>query len=139
MATIIRYAADDIVLDTKKITTSTWADNTNTLTTVYTSSTQVDDTDANSQGNFYWDCYNGPTESISASKEFAIAYGHIKGSGSQDFTHDSGSFGYSATRWNYMQYRQLVFGDEAQKFTFDTDVPDDIWVINVQRANYKHN
>ena len=139
MATILRYAADDIVYDTKKITTSTWSDNTNNLTSLFTSSNQVDTTDANSQGNYYWDIYNMATESISSSKEFAIAYGHIKGSGSADLTNDTGSFGYSATMYNYMQYRQLVYGDENQQFIFDTVTPDDIWVINVERKNYKHN
>ena len=139
MATLIRYNADDIVYDTKKITTSTWSDNTNNLTGLFTASNQSDTTDANSQGCFYWDVYNMATESISSSKEFAIAYGHIKGSGSADFTNDTGSFGYSATKYNYMQYRQLVYGDENQQFTFDTVVPDDIWVINVERKNYKHN
>ena len=55
MATLLRYAADDIVYDTKKITTSTWSDNTNNLTALFTASSQVDTTDANSQGNYYWD------------------------------------------------------------------------------------
>ena len=35
------------------------------------------------------------------------------------------------------QYRNLVFGDETQNFTFGTHVPDDIYVININRGRYK--
>ena len=38
----------------------------------------------------------------------------------------------------YGQYRQLVYGEENQDFTFGTHVPDDFYVINVNRARYKH-
>tara|TARA_R110001583_G_scaffold145880_1_gene297930 strand:+ start:16740 stop:17801 length:1062 start_codon:yes stop_codon:yes gene_type:complete len=139
MSTIIRYNSEDIVLDTAKISTSTWADNTNNLTTSFTSSIQSEDSTPTSNGAFYVDVYNQPTGSISSSKEYSVAYGHKCGSGSLDFTNDTGSFGYSPTKCIYSQYRQLVFGDEAQYFTFDTTTPDDIWVINVERKNYKHN
>ena len=139
MSTIIRYNSEDIVLDTARISTSTWADNTNNLTTSHTASFQSEDSTPTSNGAFYIDVYNQPTGSISSSKEYAVAYGHKCGSGSLDFTNDTGSFGYSPTKCIYSQYRQLVFGDEAQYFTFDTVTPDDIWVINVERKNYKHN
>ena len=138
MSTLIRYAGDDIVIDTKKISTSTWADNTNELKEFHTSSTQTDQTDVNSQGNFYFDIFN-MSQSVSQSKEMSIAYGHLKGSGSRDFVNAQGSFGISPTMVNYMQYRQLIYGDENQFFTFDTHVPDDIYIINIERRNYKHN
>ena len=138
MATLIRYAGDDVVVDTKKISTSTWADNTNELKEFHTSSVQTDQTDVNSQGNFYYDIYN-MSQSVSQSKEMSISYGHLKGSGSRDFVNAQGSFGVSPTMVNYMQYRQLIYGDETQFFTFDTYTPEDIWIINVERANYKHN
>ena len=138
MSTLIRYAGDDIVIDTKKISTSTWADNTNCLKQFHTSSAQTDQTDVNSQGNFYYDIFN-MSQSVSQSKEMSIAYGHLKGSGSRDFINAQGSFGISPTMVNYMQYRQLIFGDENQFFTFDTYVPDDIFIINIERRNYKHN
>ena len=139
MSTIIRYNSEDIVLDTKRISTSTWADNNNNLGTAFTSSLQADQSLASSQGNFFIDIYNMHTGSISSSKEYSIAYGHKHGSGSEDFTNDTGSFGLSATRVNYHHYRQLVFGDELQEFTFDDHTPEDIWVINIERKNYKQN
>tara|TARA_Y100000004_G_scaffold193065_1_gene254826 strand:+ start:2019 stop:3092 length:1074 start_codon:yes stop_codon:yes gene_type:complete len=139
MSTTIRYNSEDIVIDTKRISTSTWADNTNNLGVAHTSSMQADQTLPSSQGNFFIDVYNMHTGSISASKEYSIAYGHRDGSGSLDFTNDEGSFGYSATRWNYSHYRQLVYGDELQEFNFNGFVPKDIWVINIERRNYKQN
>jgi len=139
MSTTIRYNSEDIVIDTKRISTSTWADNTNNLGVAHTSSMQADQTLPSSQGNFFVDVYNMHTGSISASKEYSIAYGHRDGSGSLDFTNDEGSFGYSATRWNYSHYRQLVYGDELQEFNFNGFTPKDIWVINIERRNYKQN
>jgi len=139
MSTTIRYNSEDIVLDTKRISTSTWADNTNNLGVAHTSSMQSDQTLPSSQGNFFVDVYNMHTGSISASKEYSIAYGHRDGSGSLDFTNDEGSYGYSATKWNYSHYRQLVFGDELQEFNFNGFTPKDIWVINIERKNYKQN
>ena len=139
MSTLIRYNSEDIVIDTKRISTSTWADNTNNLGSAHTSSMQADQTLPSSQGNFFIDVFNMHTGSISSSKEYSIAYGHKNGSGSLDFTHDEGSFGYSATRWNYSHYRQIVYGDELQEFNFDGFVPKDVWVINIERRNYKQN
>jgi len=139
MATLVRYNSEDIVLDTKRISTSTWANNANNLSQAETASLQTDQTLPNSQGNFFWDIYNMYTGSISASKEYAIAFGHRDGSGSEDFTNDIGSYGYSATKWNYHHYQQIVFGDETQEFTFNGYTPKAIWVINVERKNYKQN
>ena len=45
--------------------------------------------------------------------------------------------GFNASRTIYSQYRQLVFGDEAQEFTFNGHTPDDIYVINLERARIK--
>ena len=73
---------------------------------------------ARRDNNFFIDVYNMHTGSISSSKEYSVVYGHKDGSGSLDFTHDEGSYGYSATKWNYSHYRQLVFGDELQEFNF---------------------
>jgi len=139
MATINRYGEGDVVLSTDKVVTSTWSNNTNNLTTFHTSSIQADQTDANSQGNFFINLYNDPTSSVSASVQLSIGYGHREGKGSQDFTNDTGSFGFSATKVIYNQYRQLVYGDESQNFTFSTHTPDDIYVLNVNRARYRHN
>lgn len=139
MSTFHRYQSEDRVVSIDKVVTSTWSNNLNNLITAHTSSIQATTTDANSQGNFFIEVYNFPTSSVSASVQYSVAYGHKAGSGSVDFTNDSGSFGFSATKVVYNQYRQLVFGSETENFTFSTHTPDDIYVINLERSRYKHN
>ena len=126
-------------MSTDKVVTSTWSNNVNNLQTFYTSSIQTSQTDPNSQGNFFFNLYDAPTSSLDATVQCSVGYGHRAGSGSVDFTNDTGSFGFSATKVIYNQYRQLVYGDETQDFTFSTHTPDDIYVINVNRARYRHN
>lgn len=135
MAGLTRYNNGDKVIDTQKIVTSTWSNNTNDASSFinFTSSAV---TDATSSGAFFTEIFNNIQHSES---QYCIAYGNKKGSGSQNFTDDAGSKGNSAARVIYNQYRQLVYGDEASDFNFEGTVPDDIFVINVSRARYKHN
>ena len=140
MANLVRYNARDIVNDTSRITTSTWTDNTNNLQTAFTSSLQAVYGSATSSGAHFIEVYNkNPQVDTTAAKQYAIAYGHRKGSGSLDFTNDTGAFGKSPSSNVYSQYRQIVFGDETSNFNFNGFTPDDIYIINVERARYKHN
>ena len=139
MANLIRYNDTDVVNDTSRATTSTWTNNTNNLQVAHTSSTQAVFTTATSSGAHFIEIFNEPTSSTTAAVQYAIAYGHRKGSGSLDFTNDTGALGKSASSNIYSQYRQLVFGDETSNFTFNGFVPDDIYVININRSRYKHN
>ena len=137
MAGLIRYGSEDKVIDTQKVVTSTWSSNTNDASNFinFTSSIATG-TDSTSSGAFYIQVYNNAGESQS---QYFIAYGHKHGSGSLDFTNDDGAIGRSATRLIYNQYRQLVYGDETTDFNFEGHTPDDIFVININRARYKHN
>ena len=140
----------DVRVQTDKIITSTWSDNTNNLQSMYTSSQQTF-TSATSSAQFYLNVYHKSTDpsyytllaltdqSDDAEVQFSCGYGNKLGSGSPDFTNDTGSFGKSAARVVYGQYRQLVYGEENQNFSFGTHTPDDIYVINVNRARYKNN
>ena len=139
MPTYYRYASDDIVISTDRVSTSTWSNNTNNLQVAHTASSQADFTTATSSGEFRIDVYNLPTSSTSEEVQYSVSYGNRRGSGSFNFTNDTGSVGFSATRDIYSQYRSLVFGSELTDFTFDTKTPDDIFVINVNRARYKQN
>ena len=136
MANLIRFENSDIVNDVQKVVTSTWTNNTNNLTTQFTSSTQAIFTTATSSGAHFIEVFNDATV---ANPQFAVAYGHKAGSGSLDFTNDTGAIGFSPSRNIYNQYRQLVFGDESSEFSFNGHIPDDIFVININRARYKHN
>ena len=136
MSSLTRFNSRDIVNDTSKVTTSTWTNNTNALTAVYTSSIQAALASPTSSGAHFIDVY---LTAATSSVQYSVAYGHKGGSGSEDFTAGTGGSGKSPSRNIYSQYRQLAFGSEAQDFKFTDYTPPDIYVININRANYKHN
>jgi len=139
MAGLITYQDTDIVNDTQKVVTSTWSNNTNISATAHTASSQANFTSPTSSGAFYINVHNEATSSTSSEVQYSIGFGHSKGSGSKDFTNDAGAYGNSATKCVYNQYRQLIYGDEGSNFKFNDFTPDDIYVINVNRARFKHN
>ena len=130
------FGPDDKTFDNTRVVTSTWSDNVNILTSHHTSSTQAVLTSATSSGAFFIDVHNNATTS---SVQYSIAYGHKAGSGSLGFTTDANHHGYSPSSVTYNQYRNLVYGDRSTNFTFNGYTPDDIYVINVNRALYKQN
>ena len=143
MASYTRFSTDDVVITTEKVFTSTWSNNTNELTsaTNETSSNQAVFTSPTSSGNYYIEVYNvaDPDNSSTAEVQYSISYGHKAGSGSEDINDGSGAEGLNSSRAIYSQYRSLVFGDETRNFSFNGVTPDDIYVININRARYKQN
>ena len=140
MASFSRLNPEDIAVSTDKVTANAWSEDTNALTTFFTSSAQATYTNATSQGNFFLEIYKDDVNlTSSAEVQFTVSYGHRLGSGSVDFTNVGTAVGFSATRCIYNQYRQLVFGDENTNFSFNDFTPRDIHVINVARSRYKHN
>ena len=133
---LTRFSAGDIVVSTDALVTSTWSDNTNNLQVAFTSS-QNGFKSQTSSGWFHFDVYNQNATGSDAEVQYSVGYGNRVGSGSPDFTNDSGSHGMNASRATYGAYRNLVFGDETQNFQFHTHTPDDIYVININRARYK--
>ena len=135
---LTRFGDQDKKFQTKKVVTSTWSDNTNNLKVNYTSSLN-NFLSPTSSGQFYLNVHHkNPSSDTDAEVQYAVAYGHRNGSGSPDFTNDTGSFGKGGSRTIYGQYRNLIYGDENENFTFGSHVPDDIYVINVNRARYKN-
>ena len=126
----------------QKLITSTWSNNVNDLNvqTSFTSSAQGGNdamTSPTSSGMFHIEVYNTVTGSSAAEVQFSLAYGNRRGSGSPDFTNDTGSLGIGASRVIYGQYRNLVFENETSTFTFGDHTPDSIYVININRSRYK--
>mgnify|MGYP003639835994 CR=1 FL=1 len=137
MAGLTRYDNSDKVIDTQKIVTSTWTNNTNDANAFASfTSSGASGVASTASAAFFIEVFNNTGHSES---QYAIAYGNKKGSGSLDFTNDTGAIGNSAARVIYNQYRQLIYGDEASDFNFEGTTPDSIYVINVNRARYKHN
>ena len=133
-----RFGENDIVTrQAQELVTSTWTNNTNNLQVAHTASSQADFTTATSSGQFFIEVFNEVTSSTSAEVQYALAYGNRLGSGSPDFTNDTGSFGLGASRVIYNQYRQLHYNDDTTNFMFGTHIPDHIYVININRSRYK--
>jgi hypothetical protein len=133
-----RFGDNDIVTrQAQELVTSTWTNNTNNLQVAHTASSQADFSSATSSGQFFIEVYNGASSESTSEVQYALAYGHRVGSGSPDFTNDTGSFGLGASRVIYNQYRQLHYNDDTTNFMFGTHIPDDIYVININRARYK--
>tara|TARA_R110001592_G_scaffold273395_1_gene540301 strand:+ start:1565 stop:2656 length:1092 start_codon:yes stop_codon:yes gene_type:complete len=142
MSTFTRFNSGDIVLSTEKVNSNAWTDSTNELTTFFTASTEaLNYANPSSSGMFFLDIFKTAADAAAAtstgSVEFSIAYGHKAGSGSTVFSTGTGGAGFGASRAIYSQYRQLVYGDENQNFTFNGTTPDDIFVINIERARIK--
>lgn len=139
--TFVPFASADRVDTSDNVFASAWSNNTNDLgTSHFSSSTQYVTTTSTSSGAFHMEIYDkNPDTDSTAEVQYSIAYGNRKGSGSLDFTNAAGSLGFSPSKAIYNQYRNLVFGgDETQNFVFDGHTPDDIYVININRARYKN-
>jgi hypothetical protein len=129
----------DFVISTDSITAPAWSSNVPTLSTFYTTvpaqSTYI------TQNAFYLNVFQAPVGSTSASVQFAIAYGDIKGSGSLPY--NTLVPGVTPSLTTYNQYNTLVYGaalsSSLQGFNFGgiaTTAPN-IFAINIDRNRYK--
>jgi hypothetical protein len=129
------YNSEDQVLSSDAIVSPMWLNNVTTLNGFFTSSTQES---SNTSGKYFLGVYaNQNTAFNSINEQFAIAYGHINGSGSAYFNVNIP--GATPTRNIYGQFRSLIYGDENTAFTFgsSTTPSKDIIVISVDRARFK--
>ena len=116
------------------VTTGLWTGDTGSLTTFFTSSAQT----LAASGDYYYNVHNSAATS---STQFAVAYGHVSGSGSISLANsDDAKLNSKAT---YNQYRSVLLDQTDTLFTVlgtdgtDTvDIPD-IYVVNIARARYK--
>ena len=74
-----RFTPDDFIVSSDAISSTCWTTGNPTLTSFYTSSTQVN----GSSGDFYINVFDTPSTS---SIQFAIAYGNAAGSGSENYS-----------------------------------------------------
>jgi hypothetical protein len=127
----VSFNPEDFVVSADSITSVLWSSGNTTLTTFFTSSTAITN---NAYLPVYW---RNPSIYTSDQSQFSIAYGHIDGTGSAPI--NPSVAGKSPSRITYGQFRTLVNGDENIPFNFgagNTTSPD-VFVINVNRANYK--
>lgn len=125
---------DTVAGKVEVVTTGVWSGNTGTLSTFYTASDQP-------SLNYYVNVYNKDTSDETSEVQFAVAYGHIEGSGSLDFENSEDAT--LSSKATYTQYRSILLDQTDNYFTFvssssgETHDSDDIYVININRARYK--
>ena len=117
--------------DRQTVSMGLFSDNVGSLTAFYTSSTQASATSS----RYYINVYNqNPAISSSAEVQFAIAYGHLAGSGSKVAASNNND---TETRAIYSQYRNVLLDPSDNYFTFGSDTPEDIVIVNFSRAQIK--
>lgn len=121
----------DLVTSIESATAAAWSNNTPTLTTSFTSSTQEN---ANT-GLYYLNVYQTASTDSTAAIQYSIAYCDQYGSGS--LYYNSLVTGMSPTRTLYGQYRTLILGDENAQFVFGGITSSYFYALSIERARYK--
>ena len=127
-----RLEADDFVVSAQSQTQTCWTNNLPTLTTFFTSSTQV----SSDSGNYYITVYDGNPTGSATSAQFEIAYGNESGGGALAYNQIANP-GVSPASTIYGQYRTLVLEDENSGFVFGGVSGSSIYVLSIERAAYK--
>lgn len=125
---------DKVDAKVEVVTSGIWSGDVGSLTTFFTSSVQ----NTASSSNYYINVYkDDPQSDTTAETQFAIAYGHLNGSGSQTLSVNDDST--LASKAVYTQYRTLLLDPTDDKFTFGAINGDsnDIYAINFNRARYR--
>jgi hypothetical protein len=118
------------------VTTGLWSADSGALDSFYTASSQTDVT-----GKYYYNVYQtDPIDTDIEEVQFAVAYGHVDGSGS--VTLDIDPNGLLPTKATYAQYKSMILDPTKAKFQFDNSAgvatdSNDIYIINVARARYR--
>jgi len=118
------------------VTTGLWSADSGALDSFYTASSQTDVT-----GKYYYNVYQtDPIDTDIEEVQFAVAYGHVDGSGS--VTLDIDPNGLLPTKATYAQYKSMILDPTLAKFQFDNSAgvatdSNDIYIINVARARYR--
>ena len=107
-----RLDPEDFLVSSDSITSTMWSTGVPTLTSFFTSSTQI----ASSAGSFYYSVYQTGSTLSNAAVQFDIAYADSKGSGS--VLYNNAVPGVSPTKTIYGQYRSMILEDENSSFTF---------------------
>ena len=119
------------------VTTGLWSNDSGSLTALYTASSQT----TAASGKYYYNVLNSdPAYGDSEEIQFAIAYGHVDGSGSVSLSIDDNAL--LPTKATYAQYKSMLLDPTLSKFKFDnyngiaTDA-NGVYFINVARNRYR--
>ncbi len=126
-----RFDPSDLVISNDAVTAAAWSNNTPTLTSFFTSSTQV----VSSTSEYYFNVYQTSSTDATAAVQFGVVYCDSEGSGSTFL--NALVTGSTPTKTNYGQYRTLVLGDENASFIFGNQTSSYFYALNIERARYK--
>ena len=130
-----RLDPEDFIVSSDSVTSTVWSNNSPSLNTYFSSSTQKEGT----SGPYYLSVYQTASNSVSAAVQFQIAYANKNGGGGVNF--DSSVPFKSPTTTIYGQYRTLILEDENSSFTwgptYTGSADNDFYVISIERARYK--
>ena len=119
------------------VTTGLWSNDSGSLTALYTASSQT----TAASGKYYYNILNSnPNSGDSEEVQFAVAYGHVDGSGSVRLDLDDNAL--LPTKSTYAQYKSMLLEPTVSKFKFDnsstisTDA-NGVYFINVARNRYR--
>ena len=148
MAEVYKYFTNDDIVpgDIQTVSQPIWSENMNPFSQSYasgigffTSSAQL-----SQSGDYFVNVYHrNPQTDPNAQVQFAVAYGHRKGSGSYGDVNTTGqNSNDTPTRAIYSQYRNMLLPPTDTVFTFQNgtttpDNPDDVVVINLARARFR--
>ena len=130
-------AIDKVTNRTEIVTSGIWSGDAGSLTTFFTSSTQLNSV----SGKYYLDVYNEDTDSDSAEVQFSIAYGDVNGNGAPTLTQNDDSN--LQTKAVYNQFKNVLLDAADEYFSvyagstaggFDLT---SFYVLNINRARYK--
>ena len=127
---------DKVNAKVEVVTTGLWTGDVGSLTSYFTSSTQVAQS-----GDYYYNVFStNPQSDSSAEVQFAVAYGHVNGSGSVTLETDDNAL--LSSKATYAQYKSVLLDPTDTKFSFENSSgilvdSNDIYVINVSRARYR--
>ncbi len=129
---------DKVNAKTEVVTTGLWTGDSGSLTQFFTSSVQ-----AIAQSGYYYTNvydYNPIVYSDSAEVQFAIAYGHVNGSGSMNLADNDSAL--LATKATYAQYRAMLLDPTDTKFSFENSAgietdANGCYFINIARSRFR--
>jgi len=129
---------DKVNAKVEVVTTGLWTGDSGSLTQFYTASSQTLGTSGYYYTNIY--DYNPIAYADTAEIQYAIAYGHVNGSGSMNLADNDNAL--LATKATYAQYRSMLLDPTDTKFSFEnsSNISTDangIYVINVARGRFR--
>ena len=133
---------DIVTAKNEIVTTGIWSNGNGSIGDVYSpiatgSNSALAGNSGSATDEYYYNVY----VSGSTTPEFAVAYGHIAGGGAKSVKEDDNST--LPTKATYFQYRSLLTDTNENYFRFysgsteDAYSSNDIYVINLSRANYR--